>query len=357
MIAPPPLPRMAPAPRPSRMKWVVALVAVLFVFWVVRGIGRALHHTTGMAKTGAHGAHWLQETVLADHDSSDKIAVLDVNGVISSSAIDRSGHSLVDLIKDQLELAKEDSAVKAVILRVDSPGGEVPASDDIYRIIKNFQTDSKKPVITSMGSLAASGGYYVSAPTRWIVANELTLTGSIGVIMHSYNYRGLMDKIGVRPDVFKSGKFKDMLSGEKLISPPEEQAMVQSLVDETFARFKEIVAEGRGWAGSQNKSEGRKLTAKWADYADGRVVSGKQAYDLGFVDELGNFETAVRRAEEIAGINKANLVQYAQPFDIGSLFRLFGEAKTGSLIKIDLGVEMPKLQAGRLYFMCPTVVR
>jgi protease-4 len=233
----------------------------------------------------------------------------------------------------------------------------VLASDDIYRAIADFEKEYKKPVVASMGGLAASGGYYVSAPCRWIVANELTITGSIGVIMHSYNYRGLLNKVGVRPEVFKSGKFKDMLSGEKDEEDilPEEKQMVQSLIDETFARFKKVVAEGRENASEQNSGEGRHLADNWEDYADGRVLSGKQAYELGFVDELGNFETAVERARQLARIKDANLVQYQRPFDFGNLFRLFGESESRA-VKIDLGMQLPKLQVGRLYFLSPTVV-
>ena len=122
---------------------------------------------------------------------------------------------MVDVIQAQLDRAKDDKHVKAVILKVDSPGGEVMASDQINKAIVKFQEDSKKPVVCSMGSLAASGGYYISAPCRWIVADDLTITGSIGVIMHGYNYRGLMDKVGVLPMTFKSGKYKDMLSPDR----------------------------------------------------------------------------------------------------------------------------------------------
>ena len=209
----------------------------------------------------------------------------------------------------------------------------------------------------SMGSLAASGGYYVSAPCRWIVANDLTITGSIGVIMHSYNYRGLLNKVGVRPEVFKSGKFKDMLSGEKDEEDilPEEKQMVQSLIDETFERFKKVVAEGRENASEQNSGAGRHLADNWKDYADGRVLSGKQAYELGFVDELGNFDTAVERARQLARIKDANLVQYQRPFDLGNLFRLFGKSESRA-VKIDLGMQLPNLQVGRLYFLSPTVL-
>src|SRR5678815_3394990 len=153
-----------------------------------------------------------------------------------------------------------------------------------------------------MGNLAASGGYYISAPCRWIVANELTITGSIGVIMHSWNYRGLMDKVGLAPQTYKSGKFKDMLSGERNPQeiPPEEKAMVQGLIDETYQKFRSIVAEGRKAAAAKNKGEGRELSDDWANYADGRVLSGTEAQRLGFVDQLGNFEDAVKRAKTIA---------------------------------------------------------
>jgi protease IV len=299
----------------------------------------------------------LEEAIFENNHSKHKIALLDVSGLISSEAWDRSGINLVELIADQLRLAADDDAVKAVVLRVDSPGGEVLASDEIYRAISDFQKDCKKPVVASMGGLAASGGYYVSAPCQWIVANELTITGSIGVIMHSYNYRGLLTKVGVRPEVFKSGKFKDMLSGEKSEDEilPEEKQMVQSLIDETFERFKKVVAEGRKYAHEENDGKGRKLADNWRDFADGRVLSGRQAYELGFVDELGNLDTAVKRARELAAISDANLVQYVRPFDLGNLFRLFGETD-GRALKIDLGVQLPKLQVGRLYFLSPTVL-
>jgi protease-4 len=298
----------------------------------------------------------LDEAILEDNDASEKIAVLDIDGIISSSSIGGSGATLVDLLKAQLERAQDDSKVKAVILRVDSPGGEVMASDEIYRLIADFQKDSKKPVIASMGSLAASGGYYVSSPCRWIVANELTITGSIGVIMHSWNYRSLMNKVGLQPEVYKSGRFKDMLSGERSPDeiPPEEHAMVQALIDETYARFKKVVAEGRGYAHERNKQAGKALADDWTDYADGRVLSGTQAFALGFVDELGDFQDAVERAKKIAGIHgDANLIQYQQQYDLSDFLHLFGKTEA-PVIKIDLGMDAPKLEAGRLYFLSPT---
>jgi protease-4 len=257
-------------------------------------------------------------------------------------------------------MAKEDPKVKAVVLRVDSPGGEVLASDEIYRIFEDFQRESGKPIVASMGNLAASGGYYISAPCRWIVANELTITGSIGVIMHTYNYRGLMDKVGLKPMVYKSGKFKDMLSGER--SPeevhPEEDEMMSDMIQQTYGRFKEVVADGRNHAHKLNQDEGTELADNWADYADGRILSGKQAEELGFVDSIGNFQDAVRKAAELGRLSdakRANLILYQQRYDLGDFLNIFGKSEAPA-VKVDLGIETPKLQQGRLYFILPTAV-
>ncbi len=297
----------------------------------------------------------LDEVVLEDNDASSKIAVVPIEGIITSQIIDRGGFSLVDIIKAQLKRADKDDRVKAVILKVDSPGGEVLASDEISNAIEEFQSKSSKPVIVSMGSVAASGGYYVSAPSQWIVANELTITGSIGVIMHGFNYRGLLNKVGVQPQVYKSGKFKDMLSGsrEPEETTAEERQMLQSLIDETYGKFKSVVAEGRKNAHDKNEKDGKALASEWADYADGRVLSGKEAYKLGFVDELGNFEVAVKRAKKLAHTRAANIIEYRQRYDLSDFLGMFGESQS-RVIKVDVGVEMPKLEAGRLYFLSPT---
>jgi protease-4 len=336
---------------------VIAIVlAALLVVSLFSNFQHVLKGITLKGRPAAKAHQWLQEVTVEQNRSRNKIAVVDIDGIITSQPW-RRGRSLVDQISDQMELAGEDTAVKAVILKVDSPGGEVLASDELYRTIAEFQEKHEKPVVASMGAVAASGGYYVSAPCQWIVANELTITGSIGVIMHSYNYRGLMNKVGVRPEIFKSGKLKDMLSGEKTEEEvlPEERQILQSLVDETFTRFKNVVKEGRAFAARMNGSDGRTLVGNWEDFADGRVFSGKQAWENGFVDELGNFETAVERAKKLAKIENANLIGYQQPFDLGSLFSLFSSAESRK-IKLDWGVEIPKLQVGRLYYLSSTVL-
>jgi protease IV len=371
-VVPPPTYFAAPPPvsHPPRKsgggsgwKWV-AILGVIFLclgllaFGLVAMVKSALNFEPVTARHT--GSHQLSEVVLEDNNSTDKIAVLDVQGVITSALVDGLDRSMVDLIEHQLERAAQDE-VKAVILKVDSPGGEVLASDEIYRVIRQFQDDHGIPVIASMGTLAASGGYYISAPCRWIVANELTITGSIGVIFHSYNFRGLMNKVGVRPDVTKSGKLKDMLSGEKLPEEelPEERQILQGMIDESFAKFKQVIREGRGWATDKNREEkikdGRKLAPNWTEFADGRILSGSQALELGLVDELGNFKAAVERAKSLAGIQSANLVTYQSPFRFPSFLRFLGEARSQAQpVKVDLGLPLTStLPQGRFYFMSP----
>lgn len=361
-VAPQPPPPIIIAPPPQKSSgsgWKIFCVVLLVL--LLGSIG--LHALTfagsllsGVTTAGAQSGMNFHEVVVDNPHAHDKIAILEVKGMISSEPWSRGGKSLADVIEDQLRYAAEDESVKAVILKVDSPGGEVMASDDIANAIRKFQDKHKKPVISQMGSLAASGGYYVSAPCQWIIANDLTLTGSIGVILHSFNYRGLMDKVGLQPVVFKSGRFKDMLSGSKKPEEvdPAERQMIQDMIMETYNKFKNVVADGRAKAASKNGGKGRALAGNWAELADGRVLTGKQAFENGFVDEMGNFETAVERARQLAGITgQARLIRYAEPFDLSDFFSLMGKS-SGKSVKIDVGLDIPKLEAGRPYFLSPT---
>ncbi|HSH16788.1 MAG TPA: S49 family peptidase, partial [Verrucomicrobiae bacterium] len=166
-----------------------------------------------------------------------------------------------------------------------------------------------------------------------------------------------------QPMVFKSGDMKDMLSPSKRPEEvsAEEKALVQGMVNETFERFKTVVREGRAQAALRNGTDGQTLVEGWEEFADGRIISGKEAHRLGFVDELGNFETAVERALEITGLPAANLIAYRQPFRLGMLFRLLGEsegrATQTQTVKLDLGLDLPRLEVGRLYFLPPHFAR
>jgi protease-4 len=372
-VMPPPPPVIIPsAPTPQRKGgrgWMVVAL-ILLVLLIISFLSNLGHYAKNLVSSGGKHIHSsgprLEEVIVEDNDAANKIAVVDIEGIITSRAVDGGGYNLVEIVKAQLKRAEEDDKVKAVILKVDSPGGEVLASDEIYRLLADFQTNKSnaKPIIASMGNLAASGGYYVSSPCQWIVANELTITGSIGVIMHGWNYRALMDKIGLAPETYKSGKFKDMMSGERKPDeiPPEEREMVQRLINETYNRFKEVVQEGRTRAHDKNKmsaEKGRPLSEDWTNYADGRVLSGKEAYDLGFVDQLGNFQDAVKRAKIIAGLAgnaNVNLIQFQQRYELGDFLRMFGKTEA-PVIKVDLGMEPSKLQVGQLYFLAPMFAR
>jgi protease-4 len=373
-MPPPPVITPPPAPRPRRSRgWMIA--AIILTLLLALSVFGNLTQFLASALSFKHGLRGeafgsvrdvgpkLDECMLENNHSANKIAVITVDGIITSHDRDEAGNNLVDVIQAQLDRANEDRRVKAVILKVDSPGGEVLASDQIYKAIRDFQTTDAedhgkpshkgKPVICSMGSLAASGGYYISSGSRWIVANELTLTGSIGVIMHGWNYRGLMDKVGVSPMTYKSGKFKDMLSGERATNeiPPEEHALVQDLIDKTYGRFKEVVAEGRAAAHELNKKDGRELAGNWQDFADGRVVSGKEALAHGFVDQLGDFDDAVDRAEKIAHIDDCNLVEYRERYDLSNFLSMFGQSGHAHNIKLQFDTEAPQLRSGLMYFL------
>jgi protease-4 len=368
VITPPPVPKA----RRSRGWMITAIILTLLLVLSVFGnltqlLTSALSFKHGLGGEAFGGVRdlgpKLDECLLENNHSANKIAVITVDGIITSHARDEAGNNQVEVVQAQLDRASEDRRVKAVILKVDSPGGEVLASDEIYKALRDFQTTDAedrgkpghkgKPVICSMGSLAASGGYYISAASRWIVANELTLTGSIGVIMHGWNYRGLMDKVGVAPTTYKSGKLKDMLSGERAPNeiPPEEHALVQDLIDKTYGRFKEVVADGRAAAHELNKKDGRELAANWKDFADGRVVSGQEALEHGFVDQLGDFDDAVESAERIADIHDCNLVEYRERYDFSNLLSMFGQSGQAHNIKLQLETDAPELRTGLMYFL------
>src|ERR1044071_5393005 len=269
LLPPPPViaaPASTPPPRRGRGWMVFAIILlVLLGFSLLGNFGSLMSGmflSKGVKHTRTVGPR-LEEVITEDNDASDKIAVIDVQGIISSHAFD-------------------------------------------------------------------SGGY-------------------------------VMNKVGLQPETYKSGKYKDMLSGERNPEDitPEEREMVQRLIDETYNRFKSVVAKGRAESHEKNKKtagneQGRPLSRDWEDYADGRVLSGTEALKLGFVDQNGNFEDAIERAKMIAGISRANLVEFRQRYDISDIFRLFGQSES-RVVKLDLGVEAPKLQAGQLYFLSPTL--
>ena len=280
------------------------------IFWVVGG---------GL------GLLFLVNILLPDLDFSgeDRIALIRIEGVI------------LDAQETLGELKKfsENPTVKAIVLRIDSPGGGVVPSQEIYDAVRRVRTKSNKAVIASMGSVAASGGYYIAAATDRIVANPGTLTGSIGVIMEMANFEGLLQKIGVEGVVVKSGKYKDVGSPLRKMSD-EERGLLQAVMDDVHKQFIEAVAEGR----SLEVPEVQAL-------ADGRIFTGRQAKAAKLVDELGNLDDAIQLAADVVGIEgEPKVIEQRRRFSIRELL----ESKLSSVLpKFDFhsGVNLKYLMA------------
>lgn len=201
-----------------------------------------------------------------------------------------------------LRHASEDPTVDGIIIRVNSPGGGVVESAEIHDLIVEIQEEYRKPIYVSMASLAASGGYYIAAPADKIFAHEATITGSLGVIMQSINISELAEKYGIRTETIKSGLHKDIMSPMREMTDAERY-ILQSIIDDSYESFVQVIANGRGI----DIEEVREL-------ADGRIYSGKQAYELGLVDELGNLEDAIDDLREGIGRGKLDVVKYEARF-------------------------------------------
>ncbi|HEX9756276.1 MAG TPA: signal peptide peptidase SppA [Nitrospiria bacterium] len=256
------------------------------------------------------GIFWLTWTAEKSNTSGERIALIRVEGVILDSKE----------ILDELEKYEKNPSVKALLLRIDSPGGAVAPSQEIYEEVKKFREKGGKKVVTSMGSVAASGGYYIAAATDKIVANPGTLTGSIGVILELTNVEGLMEKVGVKSVVIKSGEKKDLGSPFRTMSPGE-QKLLQSVLDDVHDQFIEAVAEGRGLS-----------EEKVRPLADGRIFTGRQAKGMGLVDELGNLQDAIQLAADIVGIKgKPKVIETKKKFSLMDFFRTQWQGSIGSV--------------------------
>jgi protease IV len=248
----------------------------------------------------------LKEQVVSGQ-GRDKILLMDLSGFMWETP--RGGLLSLVLgktvgpgrVKEELEKAKKDKHIKAVVLRINSPGGSVSAADMIYHELIRFKEERQAPVLACFMGLAASGGYYVAQAADEIVAHPTTLTGSIGVVAMKFNVKGLMNKVGVDQDTIKSGPWKDFWSPFKPASEAEKQ-MMQAIIDDFHRRFVAVVERHR----KLSRPEVRKV-------ADGRIFTASQALELKLVDRVGYLEDAVRAAQEKAGLATAKVVRYDRP--------------------------------------------
>jgi len=318
---------------------LVAVCASLFANLVLLALLGAKGASSVASVKMLQSRDFNEEVVDKGTDSQSKIAVIPLVGLIGFSQPGSLGDSMVEDFKLALQQAARDPEVKAVIIETDSPGGEITASDVLYHALKNFPAD--KPVLVYFNAIGASGAYYMACGADWIMCNDTTFTGSIGVIISTLNYRELFGKIGLEALVFKSGKFKDMLNGAREMTP-EEKAYVEGLVMQSYDRFLGIVADSR-------RLDPEKLRD---GPADGRILSGTDAFRDKLVDQLGYIEDAHAKARELGNAPGAQVVRYLPHYHFGKLLRFLGESRAPT-IELDLPGRRVDLEPGRMYLLPP----
>ncbi len=336
--------------------FVTVLVLALFasvmvnVFYVAPAIR---HEMGGSWGDGTHRRHAApaddfeyQQVERGGRGVKDRVAQIDLEGIITGEELGLG--SMVTHLKQALKQAVEDPFVKAIVLRIDSPGGEVTASDVMYNAVK--EASAKKPVIAFMDTVAASGGYYISCGATTVVANQTSITGSIGVIMQGIGYQGLMEKAGVEMRTFKSGALKDAGAGSRPMTDAE-RAYLQTLVMQNYDRFVQVVSDARKLPVDELKS----------GLADGRIFLAPEAKEKKLIDEVGYIEKAYELARAAAKSPEAEIVRFMRPPSLRGLLGFGGQAATpvsraaspadDRKIQIEVPGLRPTLKPGVAYFL------
>jgi protease-4 len=294
------------------------------------------------------------ESADAGFFTSDKIAMITVTGLISNSrgrSLLSSGTNPVSDFRETLDAIARDASMKAVLLRINSPGGTVTASDMMYKDLLAFKKKTGKPVVCCMMDICASGGYYLSCASDYRIAYPTSITGSIGVIIETLNLNGTLKKIGITNEAVKSGPNKDMGSPFKRPADPDapldpnDRALLQALVNQFYDGFKGIV----------RASPNHIQEADWPMLTDGRVFTGKDAARLGLIDQVGDLDTAIDKAKEMAHIQKAKIVVFTRTDETrGSIYAAApvggAQPQVNMLnLNVDLGDLLPRGQSQFLY--------
>jgi len=322
--------------------WLFVLVLVLMSFSFLINLILLLSLSVHLAASGGTGEEeFLQQyderTIGGEKDAAAKILRLPITGVLVSKKSREGG--IVDYVTGSLKQATKDVSIKAIILDINSPGGGITECDKIYREIARFKKARPEvKIIASMDSVAASGGYYISMLADKILAQSTTITGSIGVISYRPDVEGLLEKIGVRAQVIKSGSKKDMGSPFRKMTK-EEEDILQNIINEMYEKFVNIVCSGR-------KNLTRETILK---LADGRVYTGEQALKNGLIDEIGDFEDSVQLAKKLANLPKARVQEYTKK--VSFLEGLFGIKSSYPPILQELYEFVPQRTESRFFYL------
>jgi len=305
------------------------IVVVLLSAFVAAGCG-----PSALLIRPVSGRRGLEETEIGRDKGMfvvDKIAVIDVDGLMVNKqrrGLLGGGENPVGLFVEKLDKARKDRKVKAVVLRVNSPGGTVGASDMMYHELQEFKAKSNKPVVACMLDVAASGAYYLACGCDGIVAQPSSITGSIGTIVQTISFAGTMQKLGIKSVAIKSGKLKDLASPLHDLSE-EEREVLQGIITQFYGQFLEVVEEGRRELGGE----------KVRELADGRVFTAKEALEEGLIDRVGYPSDGIAWAKELAGVKRARVVMYHRP--VGYRPNIYSSATgapggVGALINVEL---------------------
>ena len=334
--SPPQPPPMARPPKSGAVKGCLIAIVLCGVFLFLAVVALAvIGAAVGSAGLGgmqrADGVAQLREVTISGRSGWPKVVCVSVQGIILGSSMPGMEYSPAALFTEELRLARENKRVVGVLIYVDSPGGGITASDIMYEELRRFRKETGKPVVVCIMDVAASGGYYVAAGADVIVAHPTTITGSIGVIMSSYDASELLKKIGIKDESIASGEYKDLLSptaGKEPDQKAKEQAMVRTMIMQMRERFVDVVAEGRS---DLSREEVDKL-------ADGRIFTAQQALDNGLIDKIGYQKDAIAEVKKLSGEADVQLVHYRRP---PSLADLFGSMVKAPEIRLDLGNGLP----------------
>ncbi len=331
--------------RPNcRTYWASACLSLLTI---LAGCGP----TGGYKITPIPADKTLEETVIIREPGLgvvDKIAVIDVDGIIVNArrgGLFTRGENPVSLLTEKLTAASNDDRVRAVILRINSPGGGVAASNLMYDEIQHFKERTGRPVVAMMLDLAASGGYYIACACDEIVAHRTTVTGSIGVIMMTLDLSGALKRIYIEPNIIKSAPMKDIGSPFRKMKP-EDRAIFQNLIDNYHEQFVQVVEAGRPKLDLERVRE----------IADGRIYSAEQALEIGLIDRVGTMREAVALAKKRSGAEKVRVVMYHRP--LGWSPNYYAHAPTGgpptvNLINLNLSEWLTPATPKFLYLWAP----